>query len=150
MWVYFCDLWFVICIWILNWFHHCNLMCSDAWRRKTRGVPSFMCGLWGNWVVWWNMSCTAVTACQLAVNFKNIYHSSSVPSMLWVTPTHINRFPETYLKLASSGSTYWYRAPFCLFGDKGKSENPNKVKGLLEIHCFCCCINFIIEWDVFK
>ncbi|KAF5960747.1 hypothetical protein HYC85_001956 [Camellia sinensis] len=73
------------------------------------------------------MSCTAVTACQLAVNFKNIYHSSSVPSMLCVTPTHINRFPETYLKLASSGSTYWYRAPVCLFGDKGKSENPNKA-----------------------
>ncbi|CAL5321805.1 unnamed protein product [Camellia sinensis] len=73
------------------------------------------------------MSCTAVTACQLAVNFKNIYHSSSVPSMLCVTPNHINQFPETYLKLASSGSTYWYRAPVCLFGDKGKSENPNKA-----------------------
>ncbi|THG23491.1 hypothetical protein TEA_028792 [Camellia sinensis var. sinensis] len=73
------------------------------------------------------MSCTAVTAFQLAVNFKNIYHSSSVPSMLCVTPNHINQFPETYLKLASSGSTYWYRAPVCLFGDKGKSENPNKA-----------------------
>ncbi|KAL7255249.1 hypothetical protein ACSBR1_009414 [Camellia fascicularis] len=73
------------------------------------------------------MSCTAVKACQLAVNFKNIYHSSSVPSMLCVTPTHINRFPETYLKLASSGSAYWYHAPVCLFGDKGKSENPNKA-----------------------
>ncbi|XP_057492214.1 uncharacterized protein LOC130777799 [Actinidia eriantha] len=76
------------------------------------------------------MSCIQVTACHPSVNlgtssvrFRSICHSGCTPCMLCVAPTHINRFPRISLKIASNISAYRQRAPVCLFGGKGKSEN---------------------------
>ncbi|GFY87500.1 hypothetical protein Acr_05g0011390 [Actinidia rufa] len=85
------------------------------------------------------MSCIQVTAYHPSVNlgtpsvrFRSICHSGCTPCMLCVAPTHINRFPRISLKIASSISAYRQRAPVCLFGGKGKSENTDDIPTCVE------------------